>query len=306
MTLMARAETLRVSVTSMPVSAPVVYAQEFGYFKKAGLDVEVRQYALGKLALEDMFEGKIDIASAAVTPLVEKFLGGQRFRIFATAATATNIVAVVARNDSGIKAFSDLAGKRVGLARGTSGEFFFETMRFLHRLPRGSVHTENRDVNGLLNGLKDGSLDAVSIWEPQIDQIKKALGNRVSVFYGNGVYSFKWNYIAEAKTIERRRGDLEKFIGVVAEVSKRFEETPETVIADLVKKLGERGSELSVGLKEVTFGPQLGQELLVQMEAEARWMIGRDGKNDPVPNFLRILDSSILKKINPDYVTLIE
>src|SRR5690242_7326811 len=109
----------------MPVSVPVVYANERGLFKKAGLDVEVREVELGKFALDDLISGKLDIAYAAVTPIVYKCMAGADFRILATAASSTGMVALAARKDLGIEKLGDIRGKRIGIAQQTSGEYFF-------------------------------------------------------------------------------------------------------------------------------------------------------------------------------------
>ena len=290
----------------MPVSAPMIYAQEFGYFKKAGLEIELKEYPLGKVALEEMSAGKIDIACAAVTPLVNKFMLGQDFKIFASGASSTGMAAIVARVDHGITNIASLAGKKVGLTRGTSGEFFFETLRILNRIPRSSVAIEDLSLNQMMSQFTDGSVDAVSIWEPNISQLQNSLSNRVAVLYGNGQYTFTWQLVALPKIIETRRAELEKLLSVLFEVAARIEQSPEKAEAQLTERLGKRGQELALGLAQMQMEPRLGQELLVQMEAEARWILHRDNKVQPIPNFLKSLDTSLLKKVRPASVTVIE
>jgi NitT/TauT family transport system substrate-binding protein len=302
----AGAEPLRISVTRMPVSAPIFVAEERGLFKKAGLEVEARDYELGKTALEDLNAGRLDIAFAAVTPIVYSCMAGADFKIIATAASSANMVALAGRKDLGIQKVSDIRGKRVGLIRGTSGEFYFDTLRVLNRVPKDSVIVENRTVQGLLDGLQDGSLDIISAWEPQIQTLRLSLTNRLVLFYGDGLYTFSWNMIVLPKTISTRRGDLEKFVDVLFEAADLIERDHDAVAAQLTQRYGAVGRDLVVGFKETRFRPQLGQELLVQMEGEARWIINRDARTNPPPNFLRWLDTSILKKAHTPSVTVIQ
>jgi ABC-type nitrate/sulfonate/bicarbonate transport system substrate-binding protein len=107
-------------------------------------------------------------------------------------------------------------------------------------------------------------------------------------------------------TITKRRADLEKFMDVLFEASAEIEADPDKASAELIAQLGEQGREMSIGIKENRFRPQLGQELLVEMEGEARWVNNRDSRAGPAPNFLRWFDTSILKKAHASAVTLIQ
>jgi ABC-type nitrate/sulfonate/bicarbonate transport system substrate-binding protein len=302
----AAGEPLRVSITRMPVSAAVVLAKEQGLFKKAGLDVQLREFELGKTALEDLINGNIDVAFAAVTPIVYKCMAGEEFKILATASSSTGMVALAARKDLGIEKITDIRGKRIGLARQTSGEYFFDTMRVLNRIPRDAVSVENRTVQAMMDGLMNGSLDMVSIWEPQLQTLRQNLTNKLVLFYGEGLYTFSWNMVVLPRTIDRRRAELEKFMDVLFAAADLIEADPARAAAELVNGLGAKGRELTITFKENRYRPQLGQELLVQMEGEARWIINRDQRTNAPPNFLRWLDTSILKKARPSAVTVIQ
>lgn len=299
-------EPLRVSVTRMSVSAPLFYAQEHGLFKKAGLTVELREFEIGKTAVEEMLAGKLDVAFAAVTPLVYKCMDGDQFRILATVGSSTGLVALVARRDFGIQTLADVRGKRVGVVRETSGEFFFDTLRVLNRIPRDSVRVENRSLQGLDAGMRDGSLDAAAMWEPQLQMLRTSLTNRLILFYGEGLYTFSWNMVALPETIQKRRAELERFMDVLFEAADLIDASPTAATAQLVAKLGAQGRELTIGFKDNRYRPQLGQELLVQMEGEARWIISRDNRTNMPPNFLRWVDTSILKKSHGSAVTVIQ
>ena len=290
----------------MSVSAPLFYAQEHGLFKKAALAVELREFEIGKTAVEEMLAGKLDVAFAAVTPLVYKCMDGDQFRILATVGSSTGLVALAARRDFGIQTIADVRGKRVGVVRETSGEFFFDTLRVLNRIPRDSVRVENRSLQGLGAGMRDGSLDAAAMWEPQLQMLRTILTNRLILFYGEGLYTFSWNMVALPETIQKRRADLEKFMDVLFEAADLIDASPTAATAELVAKLGAQGRELTIGFKDNRYRPQLGQELLVQMEGEARWIISRDNRTNMPPNFLRWVDTSILKKSHGSAVTVIQ
>lgn len=302
----ARGEALRVSVTRMPVSAPIFLARERGLFEKSKLDVVFREYELGKTALEDLTAGRLDVAFAAVTPVVHKCMAGEQFKILATVASSTTMAALAGRKDLGIVTMADVRGKRVGLVAGTSSEYFFETMRVLNRVPRDSVVVHQRTFLGLKEGLQDGSLDLISTWEPQIQELRVSLTNRLALFFGDGLYTFSWNMVALPTTVASRREELEKLAAILVETGRIIEADPAAAATELRQRLGSVGQDLTAGLRDVRFRPQLGQELLVQMEGEARWIAGRDRHTNSPPNFLRWLDTSVLKKVHPAGVTVIQ
>jgi NitT/TauT family transport system substrate-binding protein len=299
-------EPLRVTVSRVPVQAPLFLAKAEGLFEKASLKVEFREYEVGKIALDDMIAGRVDVAFSAVTPLVNRCLAGNDFRIIANVASSTSMLALVGRQDLGITNVADIRGKRIGLTPGTSAEFFFETLRVLNRVPKAGLTITPRNVQGLIDGLQDGSLDAIAIWEPHIETLRTSLTNRLSVFYGDGLYTFAWNMTALPEMISKRRADLERFMDVLFEASAEIESDPEKAAAELISQLGPQGREMTIGLKENRFRPQLGQELLVEMEGEARWINNRELRTNATPNFLRWFDTSILKKAHASAVTLIQ
>lgn len=299
------AEPLRISNTTMPVSASLLLASELGWLKDAGLNVQIKDYPLGKLALEALAQDEIDIAAAAVTPIVFKVLAGADLRIFASVASSTGMVAIVARKDRGIASLPDLQGKKIGIALGTSGEFFFETLRVLNRIPKTSLAIEDRTLEGLVTGMKDGSLDAASVWEPQISEIHRAMPNQLSAFHGAGLYTFTWSLVAKPQLIESRKPELEKLLQTFFRVAQFIQENPDQARSILIQRYGERGRDLAKFLGQTSFLPNLSQDLLVALEGEARWVINRSSRRGPMPNFLRSIDASVLKSVRPAAVTLV-
>lgn len=290
----------------MPVSVSVVLAKELNWFAEAGVEVEVKEYSLGKVALEDLALGRLEIAAAAVTPLVNKALESNQFRIFATIGSSTGIVGLVARKDREILKIGDIEGKNAGVARGTSSEFLFETLRVMHRVPRSSVNIIDRDVDGLVAGIMEGSLDVISLWEPHITALSRAMPGKLTNFYAGDLYQFTWNLVATPETIEKRRLDLEKVIKTLFRASDYIQREPAAARDFLIRRLGDKGRDMARFIEQARYEPALSQDLLSMMEAEARWMMNRNDNRSPLPNFLRWIDTSILGAVRPESVTMIK
>jgi ABC-type nitrate/sulfonate/bicarbonate transport system substrate-binding protein len=160
-------------------------------------------------------------------------------------------------------------------------------------------------LDGLVAGIRDGSLDAASLWEPQLSELSRALPGQLAYFYGNGLYTFSWNLVGLPSTLAARRSDIEKLLRVLNEAAEFIEREPQAAKEHL-EGLGERGADFAHVLGQANYRPVLSQDLLVQLEAESRWVLARDGKGERIPNYLRFLDSSFLQEVIPSAVTIIK
>jgi len=105
-------EAVSICVGGTP-GIPVLLAHEQGFFVQEGLAVTVKEYLLGLQALEAMFAGECDMATAGETPVVMKSFERQDFSIIATMATSDDATRVLANKERGIQRPEDLKGKRI-------------------------------------------------------------------------------------------------------------------------------------------------------------------------------------------------
>ncbi|MHB8835234.1 MAG: ABC transporter substrate-binding protein [Candidatus Methylomirabilia bacterium] len=64
------ARKLSIGVGTIIIAAPLFIAQEKGLFFAEGLDVVLHKYPTGKLALDGLLAGEIDVATVAETPVM--------------------------------------------------------------------------------------------------------------------------------------------------------------------------------------------------------------------------------------------
>lgn len=78
---------------------------------------------------------------------------------------------MVARNGVQINAFSDLKGKRIGLAEGGISWMMFMMLLEQHKLPYTDIKALNfTAATDAVNALKHGDMDVVDLWEPFVSQ----------------------------------------------------------------------------------------------------------------------------------------
>jgi NitT/TauT family transport system substrate-binding protein len=112
----ARAQTVTLKIATIPidVGAEVFYAQDQGFFKKAGLDAQIQSISNGPAIASAVASGSIDIGFSNLVSLATAYKRGIPITIIAPAglysSAAPTSVCVVAPN-SPIKTAKDLNGK---------------------------------------------------------------------------------------------------------------------------------------------------------------------------------------------------
>ena len=126
----ARAEPLRVAVTTAAENAPFFSAVEKGLFAKAGLDVKVDMMPSGVEISNALASGTVDVGLFGTYPFLTAVSRGIPLVLIGhTWNNALNnpqseVISMVARADSGVPVgdLAKLKGKKVGVTRGAGGE----------------------------------------------------------------------------------------------------------------------------------------------------------------------------------------
>ncbi len=141
---------------------------------------------------------------------------------------------IVARRTAGIASLSDLRGKRVGTQLESSAQFF------LDRLLR-SVGLTDRDVtlvhfmahtakpiSALPEALKSGEIDAVALWEPQVQRAKNLLGGDAVEFFDPAVYTEKFNVCTKQAHLDDPvlRKEIVAFLRALVTAGQRLKTEP--------------------------------------------------------------------------------
>ncbi|SAL76790.1 transport protein [Caballeronia arvi] len=96
---------------------PMVIADSRGYFKQAGLDVEIGVFSGGAKALQAMIGGSADIVAGAYSNTITMAAKGQKLVSFVTLASCPGWVFGVTRASHGkVKTYADLKGMRIGVS----------------------------------------------------------------------------------------------------------------------------------------------------------------------------------------------
>ena len=109
---------IRAGTIPADVSAVITYANDLGYFKDAGLDVQIQTFQSGPVIAPAVIGGTLDVGAANIASIAAARERGLNLKFFAPAsqavpATATDVIMV--KNGSPITNAADLNGKTVAI-----------------------------------------------------------------------------------------------------------------------------------------------------------------------------------------------
>jgi NitT/TauT family transport system substrate-binding protein len=244
--------------------------------------------------------GEAQLATNAETQALRTSVANPDLRIILT--VSEGLYRIVARRSKGINSLADLKGKRIATIPVTSSGYF------LHRMLR-TVGLDYADVTAvpliplsrMVDALEKGEVDAVTIWEPEMENAFQRIGDDAIEFSGHGVYRelFNLNTTAQqlADPVQRRR--IVEFVRSVLRATRALHEDPREAW-QLVSKSG--------GLYQVPLIARtwhhhgypgiIVPDLLDVMEDEEKY-VAREGQGRTPRSraeLARLIDDSVLKE----------
>ncbi len=296
--------TIAYSATTDAVLAEV--AQVRGYYLQQGLDATPHLHPYGKLALQELLDGKADFATVAETPVMFAIMKGEKISVIATIQTSNKNTAIVARKDKGILTPADLKGRKIAATLGTTSQFFMDVFLALHGIAWKDVKVIDVKAEELQDVLLHGDVDAVSAFNPYLMRVRKRLGDRGITFYDEDAYTQTFNIVATQEFIGRNPGAVKKMLQALINAEKFVKQKPEEaqkIVADFSRMDIATVREIWSG---VNFSVALNESLVLALEDESEWSIENKlaGKTQ-VPNYLDFIYFEGLESVKPEAVRIL-
>ena len=155
---------------------PLTIAEQLGYFKDEGLQVEIPDFAGGSKALQALIGGSADVVSGAYEHTINMQAKNQSIESFVLQGRAPQIVlAVSTKTMPDYKSLADLKGKKIGVtAPGSS-----TSMMASYVLAKAGI--KPTDVSfigvgaaaGAITAVKSGQVDAIANLDPVITMLQR-------------------------------------------------------------------------------------------------------------------------------------
>ena len=156
---------------------PLTIAEQLGYFKAEGLDVNIVDFAGGSRALQAVVGGSADVVSGAFEHTIAMQLKGQAMRAFVLQGAAPQIVlGVNPKTMPNFKGVADLKGKKIGVtAPGSSTNVMANFVLAKAGLKPSDVSFVGVGAgNGAVAAMRAGQIDAMANLDPVITLLQRS------------------------------------------------------------------------------------------------------------------------------------
>lgn len=155
---------------------PLTIAEQLGYFKAEGLEVEISDFAGGSRALQAVVGGSADVVSGAYEHTINMQAKGQKFQAFVMQGRAPAIaMGISPKTLPRYKALADLKGKKIGIsAPGSSTNMVANLI-----LSRAGLKTTDVSFIGVgtaagaLSAFRNGQIDAMCNVDPVMTMLEQ-------------------------------------------------------------------------------------------------------------------------------------
>lgn len=297
-------QVFRICIGGILAPLPII-AKEEGLFQAEGLAAEISHLGDGKAAMSSFLEGKCDAVLSGEFPVVSQSFERNDLVIIATISSSENAVKMLARRDLGILSPTDLAGKKIGLSKGTVSYFFLDQFLEKNGIAKKSLSIIDISNRELPDALKRGDIHAFAGSDAAFLTGKNLLGGQGVIFTEPGL-----TYHANCLTVKKawlasNPHIATKVLTALVKAERELDRKPELLTPKLARQLKFSEEDIKSIMADQHNRVSLDQILILALEDEARWMLESGVvKGKSLPNYLDFIDPVILKQVNPAAVRL--
>lgn len=209
-------------------------------FRERGVTVEWREFTSGPPLLQGISNAALDVGEVGDAPGVFEQAASAALKYLAFAKPSPENIGIVVKGASPLKTLKELAGKRIGVAEGTSAHYFL-----LKALASAGV--EYKDVKPVFlqppegrAAFENGSVDAWAVWDPFLAAAELGSGQGARgrlLANGQGIVPFYGFYLGSQKFLDESPDLvaplLEQLEQLEGRVKANVNETAQTIATQL-------------------------------------------------------------------------
>jgi len=275
-------------------------AKEAGIFDKHGLDVQINTGPSGSAMVPFLINDQINAAYGSDFAGVVNHNVDPKVVAVADGTVLINWESVVGKNMDNL---DGLKGKKVGIAKGTGSEIFWNGVVQKYHLNPADYTIVDIEAPEMLAAIERGDIDGFAVWEPWPTRtIMGVKGTKVLVGSEGIIQNRNFVYMNRG-WIEKNRDAAERFMLSLCEANDIINNDRPKAVA-MVAKFLNMPAELAAELM-----PKLGFDMywhdvtLTAIEASEQLLI-KQGKMKAPLDYPNYIYTDLLKKVRPDAVTL--
>jgi ABC-type nitrate/sulfonate/bicarbonate transport system substrate-binding protein len=215
-----------------------IIAENEGYFKQVGINVELKRVTTGKIAADALISGDFDACIVIDSNI--NYLGFSDSSLRVVAELGERLVdTIVFNKNSGIINPIDLKGKKIGYGPGTASHIFLARFLEKNNIPWDSIKPISIQPQAIETAFKNGIIDAVSTFPPWSTNLEISLGENAKSFKNdNTIYPSKLFLATTEKTLNTRKTEIKNLLESFKLASEFYKKNPTKTITYLAKDIG--------------------------------------------------------------------
>ncbi len=258
--------------------APVLLAAERFYPGDATVKLGGIANLFGLEGIPNFSEpGIADVATHAETQGLRYSVENPDLRILMT--VAEGLYRLVGKRSAGIETVADLKGKRIATIPNTSSGYFLHRLLASAGLSEADVTIERiLPLSSMPEALASGRVDAVTIWEPEMENAARVIGDDAVEIGDKAIYRELFNLNTTRQNLEDadKRRKIVRFVAAVVEAGRALSTDPRLAYP-LLQEAGGHSPETSAAVwHHHAYVTRPLDDLLDVMEIEEGWLASQD------------------------------
>lgn len=166
----AEAGKIRLGMTTWVGYGPLFLARDLGYFKEAGVDVELTIIEEGALYMAAVAGGNLEGAASTVDSLMKYRSSDLCFKYVLALDDSHGGDGIIAQSD--ITSLKDLKGKAVAFNEESVSDFWFSLLLKKEGMTKDDITVTNMTADDAAAAFIAGRVPAAVTWEPHLTEVR--------------------------------------------------------------------------------------------------------------------------------------
>lgn len=276
-------------------------AQDQNLFQKNNLKVNAIECLGGVKCLDLALEGKADVITCAEIPVVLNAFNRTDYSLIASIVSNRDDMRIVANAAKGVRKPADLIGKRLGVINKGTSQYYADLFLLFYQIDPARVTRVNLRAEDMFNALRDGRVDAISVWEPLGEMSLRENPRDYFVLKAPPIYAQTFNLVVLDSIKNQHQEDIQKLLKSVKQAIDLIHQNPAYSRQLLVKRLVIPMEVVDKVWPGFRYELSLRPSLLTTMRGQLNWAIdsGYATGPDQKPNLLDVIDPAPLRRFDP-------
>lgn len=288
--------TIKIGVSQTPLSAPFIIAKELGLLQEGQLNIELVPCFGGVKCTAMLTAGEVKYATSSESVVMFESFKGNNIALLASFVSSDGDVKLLTPSVLNINQVSDLKGKRVGVVKASSSEFYLDSVLSANNQKQLDFEKVYLNATEMVNALQTSQVDAISVWEPFGYQANIEFNSQINDLGIKGVYELSFNLISLKQYFDSSDEEALKIIEVLGKAIEWINHNPDQAIKIVSRSLDVKSGQLLWSWNHYVFRLSLGNSLLYSLQLQSSWALKEGLVMGHEPNFRHVFYSTPFEK----------